>query len=133
MVAEGLKDSGSLITARCALEQGKEVFAPPAPITSEQSAAPNLLLKEGAKMVTSVADILEEFKMQYAPATTESIMAMLSRDEQSVYSILAVQPQSSDELARLLKLPIHEVLTSISGMELKGVITKGSAGKYLIL
>ena len=133
LVAEGLKDSGSLITARCALEQGKEVFAPPAPITSEQSAAPNLLLKEGAKMVISIADILEEFKMQYAPITTEQIMASLSPEEKTIYSLLLQQPQSSDELSRMLQKPIHLILMSISSMELKGVIAKGSAGKYLIL
>lgn len=63
MVVEGTKQSGSLITARFAAEQGKEVFAPPNPITSEMSVAPNTLLKLGAKLVTSVEDILEEIKL----------------------------------------------------------------------
>ncbi|CAN5244422.1 DNA-processing protein DprA [soil metagenome] len=132
LVTEGLKDSGSLITARCALEQGKDVFAPPAPITSEQSAAPNLLLKEGAKMVISITDILEEFNMQYSSISKESIMASLSPEEQKVYLLLSQQPQTSDELALLLGIPIHLVLTSISGMELKGVIAKGSGSKYFL-
>ncbi len=132
LVAEGLKDSGSLITARCALEQGREVFAPPAPITSEQSAAPNMLLKQGAKMVTCLADILEEFKMSYTPSTVENVMATLQPEEQQIYMHLLQQPYSSDELARILQKPIHMVLMSISGMELKGVISKGSASKYIL-
>lgn len=132
LVAEGLKDSGSLITARFALEQGKEVFAPPAPITSAQSEAPNMLLKEGAKMVTCIQDILDEFHMQSTPATTGSVLSSLSESEQQIYKILLSQPQTSDELAYMLSLPIQHILMTISGMELKGVISKGSAAKYLI-
>lgn len=132
LVAEGMKDSGSLITARYALEQGKEVFAPPAPITSVQSEAPNLLLKEGAKMVTSITDILEEFHMQSTPVTTESILALLTYDEQLVYKSLVSQPFTSDELSRKLHLPMHKLLMIISAMELKGVIVRGSAGKYVL-
>ena len=60
LIVEGAKDSGAMITARYAAEQGKEVFAPPGPITSTQSQAPNILIKEGAKLVTTVSDIFEE-------------------------------------------------------------------------
>ncbi len=132
LVAEGLKDSGSLITAKCALEQGKDVFAPPAPITSAQSAAPNLLLKEGAKMVLGIEDIFEEFNMSVTPATTASVLTLLNPQEKDIYTLLASEPYTSDELARSLHIPISTVLMSISGMELKGVIVKGSAGKYLL-
>ena len=131
-VAEGLKDSGSLITARYALEQGKEVFAPPAPITSAQSEAPNLLIKEGAKMVTGLQDILDEFHMQVTPASTQTILSSLNLDEKKVYELLISQPQTSDELSRLLHIPIQQILMTISGMELKGIINKGSAGRYFI-
>lgn len=132
LVVEGLKDSGSLITARYALEQGKEVFAPPGPITSAQSEAPNMLIKEGAKMVTCLQDILDEFHMQSTPASTESILSTLNPDEKKVYELLISQSQSSDELSRLLSIPIQQILMTISGMELKGIITKGKTGRYLI-
>jgi DNA processing protein len=60
LIIEGAKDSGTLITARYAAEQGREVFAPPSPLTSPMSGAPNILLKAGAKLVTTVEDIIEE-------------------------------------------------------------------------
>ncbi|MDO9028364.1 MAG: DNA-processing protein DprA, partial [Candidatus Roizmanbacteria bacterium] len=78
LIAEGLKDSGALITARFAGEQGKEVFAPPSPITSEMSTAPNFLLKQGAKLVTSIEDILEEFDMKITPRKKEDIRKNLN-------------------------------------------------------
>lgn len=60
VVTEGAQDSGSLITARNATEQGRDVFAVPGPITSRYSAGPASLLKNGAKLVESVDDILDE-------------------------------------------------------------------------
>ena len=61
LVIEGTKRSGTLITARYALMQGREVFAVPSPITCVQSEAPNILLKQGAKLAACCQDILEEF------------------------------------------------------------------------
>src|SRR3989344_6509680 len=81
LIVEGAKDSGAMITARYAAEQGKEVFATPAPITSEVSEAPNILLKQGAKLVTSIDDILEEFNMRIAPKKKEEIEKELSGEE----------------------------------------------------
>lgn len=61
LIIEGTKRSGTLITARYALLQGREVFVVPSPITEIQSEAPNILLKQGAKLVACCQDILEEF------------------------------------------------------------------------
>ena len=63
VVTEGADDSGALITARDAAEQGREVFAVPGPITSPYSRGPAKLLKSGAKLVESVTDILEELNV----------------------------------------------------------------------
>lgn len=60
VVTEGAQDSGALITARYAAEQGREVFAVPGPITSSLSKGPMMLLKNGAKLTTDAQDILEE-------------------------------------------------------------------------
>jgi DNA processing protein len=64
LVTEGAIDSGSLITARAALDQGREVFAVPGPINSPMAEGTNYLLKQGAKLVTGVGDILEEMGIQ---------------------------------------------------------------------
>lgn len=60
VVIEGDERSGTLITARYAAEQGREVFAVPGPVTSPMSRAPAILIKQGAKLVESVEDILDE-------------------------------------------------------------------------
>lgn len=130
LVAEGLIDSGSLITARYALAQGKEVFAPPAPINSSFSKAPNLLLKEGAKLVTEVDDILEEFHMKNTSAIKKPLLAGVER---KVYEVLAKDSFTPDDLSRSLNLPIFQILPLLSNMELSGIIEKNEAGKYQLV
>jgi DNA processing protein len=132
LVAEGLKDSGSLITARNAAEQGKEVFAPPAPINSRLSEAPNLLIKEGAKMVTSSDDILEEFQVSYQKTKTQYVLQQLSKEEQSVFTILQDEPLLPDDLSYKLKSPVSTILSLVSSMEIQGVIEKNMEGKYQV-
>src|SRR3989344_5065464 len=84
LVIEGARDSGAMITARYAAEQGKEVFALPGPLTSKMSEAPNNLLKQGAKLVISVEDIFEEFHLQVAPKKAEDAEATLEADEKII-------------------------------------------------
>lgn len=132
LVVEGAKDSGALITARYAAEQGKEVFAPPGPLTSEMSAAPNILLKEGAKLVTSIDDILEEFNMRVAPRKKEEIEKVLDGEEKIIFEILQDEAKLSDEIVNQAKLSIDKVLNILSMLEIKGIIEKNSEGKYQI-
>jgi len=131
LVAEGLIDSGSLITARYALLQGKDVFAPPSPINSALSKAPNLLLKEGAKLVTEVDDILEEFHMTSKSSVV--VPLRLNDQEKRVYEVLSEESFSTDDLVRALNLPVTQVLQLLSGMELSGIIEKNESGKYQIV
>lgn len=132
MVVEGLKDSGSLITARYAAEQGKEVFAPPVPLTSPNSEAPNILLKEGAKFVTSAKDILDELNLRAIPKSHAEITASLSSEEKDVYLQVLAEAKLPDDIVTSSTLPIHQVLSTISTLEIKGVIEKNSEGKYQV-
>ena len=132
LVVEGAKDSGALITARYAAEQGKEVFAPPGPLTSEMSEAPNILLKQGAKLVTSIEDILEEFNMKIAPKKKEEIEKELNGEEKIIFGILRDEPKLSDEIVNQAKQSIDKVLNILSMLEIKGIIEKNSEGKYQI-
>lgn len=130
LIVEGLKDSGALITARHAAEQGKEVFAPPGPITSPLSQAPHLLLKQGAKLVTSVEDIYEELGLQLVPKKKQEIELQLNEVEKTIFRALQKEPLLVDEIAAQLNNPVSQILDAISILEIKGVVEKNSEGKY---
>ncbi len=130
LVVEGAKDSGALITARYAVEQGKEVFAPPGPLTSEMSTAPNLLLKQGAKLVTSIEDILEEFNLRLVPKKKEEIEAELEGDEKVIFAILRSEPKLSDEIVNQSNFSVDRVLNLLSMLEIRGVVEKNREGRY---
>lgn len=132
LVVEGAKNSGALITARYAAEQGKEVFAPPGPITSDKSWAPNLLLKEGAKLVTSIQDILEEFHMSVTPLEVTKKILQLGKQEEKFFKLLIEEPQLPDEIAKTLSLSVSDVLQVLTDLEMKGIIEKNTEGKYQI-
>ena len=130
LVIEGGKNSGALITARYAAEQGKEVFAPPAPITSEMSEAPIILLKQGAKLVTSAEDIFEEFNLKTTPNKDKKLLKKLTKEEKMIFDFLKKEPKTSDELAFFLKETVQKTLKLITFLEIKKIVEKNSEGKY---
>lgn len=132
LVVEGAADSGALITARYAAEQGKDVFALPGPLTSQMSEAPNLLIKQGANLITSVADILDEFNLKISPVKINSLKLRLSGKEKIILTALLKEANSADGLVEISRLSINEVLNALSNLEIKGVIEKNSEGKYQI-
>lgn len=132
LIAEGGEYSGSLITARYAGIQGKDVFAVPSPIISEMSSAPNLLIKQGAKLVTTVEDIYQEFNMRITPRKKEDIRERLTVNEKPVFDILQKNPQTIDDLAIGLSKNVTEILNTISVLEIKGVVEKNQEKKYQI-
>jgi DNA processing protein len=132
LVVEGQDKSGALISARYAGEQGKEVFAIPGPITSSVSSAPNFLIKQGAKMVTTVEDIYEELNIKIKPRKKEEIEKLLNEMEKIIFQSLQEKPLSTDDLIGKTTLPTARILNTLSQMELKGIIEKNSEGKYQI-
>jgi len=132
LVIEGAKDSGALITARYAAEQGKEVFAPPSPLTSPMSEAPNFLLKQGAKLVTDVSDILDEFNLKISPKKKKDLTKDLTAEERLIFESLSVLPKTIDDLILETKIPVDKILNLLSILEIKGVVEKNKEGKYQI-
>ncbi len=132
LIAEGGEYSGSLITAKYAGIQGKDVFAVPSHISSEMSQAPNLLIKHGAKLVTTVKDIFEELNIIITPRKNEDIRRNLNEDEKIVFDILQTGPQTIDDLAIALLKTVSEVLNLVSVLEINGVIEKNQEKKYQI-
>ncbi len=125
LVVEAAEGSGSLITAQYALEQGRDVFAIPGNINCHGSRGTNRLIKQGAKLVESVADILEELpqavpkKLNAAPAP-----AGLAPEEAAILSLLAREPLHIDDVIASSALTVSEVSAILLRLELKGAISQ---------
>jgi DNA processing protein len=132
LIIEGGEYSGTLITAKYAGIQGKDVFAVPSSINSDMSRAPNLLLKQGAKLVTKVEDIMEEFDIKITPRKKEDIRKNLSENEKLIFDILQKNQKTIDDLAIKLGKTVSEILNIISVLEVNGVVEKNQEHKYQI-
>lgn len=123
VVTEGADDSGALITARNASEQGREVFAVPGPITSEYSKGPAKLLKNGAKLVESVEDILEELDLGHlAKGKSNQKYTGENAEEKKILAVLADHPLYIDDIVRASKLSTQTVSVTLTVLEMKGAI-----------
>lgn len=132
LVTEGAKDSGALITARYAGEQGRDVFAIPAPLTSELSKAPIYLLKQGAKLVSNTSDILEEYGLKVTNRSANMQIEKLDGFEKELCCTLKHETLYPDELAKKLNTTITQVMRVITLLEMKGIIRKSSDSKYFL-
>ena len=123
LVTEGASKSGTKITAKHALDQGREVFAVPGPITSRMSEAPADLMKLGAKVVTDVADILEELKVQKIKEVRKvSEIEFENELEKKLYQLLKDGQEHIDELVRSAERTSAEVSSALMLMEVKGMV-----------
>ncbi len=128
LVVEATRKSGSLITASFALDQGREVFAVPGNIDSERSRGTHFLIKQGAKLVEDIEDILEEFGIRIE----EKESLKLSPEEKKIYECLDYyQPLHVDEIVRKTGFDTAYVLSLLLKMELKGAV-KQIPGKMFI-
>lgn len=151
LVIEATINSGSLITARYALEQGREVFALPNAVQNPYAQGCHKLIKEGALLVETVADILEAISHQYQPqqislfdkpslSVSKSLQAVerekffakdlpnLTACQQQIYQHINLEPISIDDLAKAVEMPIEALLVELLGLELLGVIRQVSGG-----
>ena len=134
VIVEGKQYSGSLITARLAMEFGREVFGVPGNVTQEMSFAPNQLIKQGAKLVTSAEDVIEELPTPIRSALVQAEVLeseqrnLLAADgltptEKKIYALLTTeQPRPIDDLVETTGLNSYEVLATLFDLEIKGII-----------
>ncbi|MBF0557435.1 MAG: DNA-protecting protein DprA [Nitrospirae bacterium] len=143
LVVEATARSGSLITVRFALEQGKEVFAVPGNITSDRSDGTNGLIKQGAKPVQSAADVLEELSAQIkghmaAVKTVSSARHAHDRleindEEKAICNILGEGPRHIDHLLRELRIPPARISGLLLGLEMKGIVGQTEGNNFYII
>jgi len=123
LVVEAAERSGSLITARFALEQGREVFAVPGNINFRASRGTNSLIKEGAKLVETVADIMGELPPGgNLPQWARKQNFNLSPDEEKLTALLAEKPLQIDELTVRSGLTVPAVSAMLLRLELQGAV-----------
>jgi DNA processing protein len=140
VVIEGAQYSGSLITARLAMEFGREVFGVPGNVTQPVSFAPNLLIKQGAKLVTCAEDVIEELPTPVRAALLQAeqpeaeqrnllAAASLNGSEKKLYELLsAEEPMPIDDIVDRSGLNSSEVLATLFDLEMKGIVRQ-SPGK----
>jgi DNA processing protein len=143
VVVEGAQYSGSLITARLAMEFGREVYGVPGNATQPTSFGPNQLIKQGAKLVTGWEDVIEELptpiRAELLPvetASSEERARLVEKDlapaEGTLYHLLGVdESRHVDDLVELSGLTSSEVLAALFDLELKGVVRQLPGKQFL--
>ena len=142
VVVEGAQYSGSLITARLAMEFGREVFGVPGNVTQPVSFAPNQLIKQGAKLVAGAEDVIEELptpvramlvKAEQPEREQRNLLAEagLSGTEKKVYDLLSTEEQMHiDDIVEASGLNSSEVLATLFDLEMKGIVRQSPGKRF---
>lgn len=138
LVVEAARNSGALITTDFALEQGREVFALPGKVDSNTSFGTNELIKQGAKLVSCIDDILEEFNLALTktPNAKENVINNLESKpsgklENQLYSLLSKDPIALDEIVQKTNMDISKLSSILLNLEMKKLI-KQLPGKQFV-
>ena len=143
IVTEATLKSGSLITARMALEQNREVFAVPGPVNRPQSQGPHRLIRQGAKLIEGPRDIVEEILHMLEPSFREHLETQhsdgkdqpspitLGPEEQHIFDRISLEPVSLDELITQGSYSSSEVMSILLSLEIKGLIKQIPGLQYV--
>jgi len=132
LVTEASARSGALITARCATQENRDVFALPGPVDQNGFRGCNQLIKEGAKLVETVDDITDElggisFQTPEGQERSDRALPEMTETETAIYTALETEPLPHDLIAERTNIDIAKVISSLSMLELKGVVQADGA------
>lgn len=138
LVVEAAPQSGSLISARMAMEQGREVFAIPGSIHNPLARGCHALIRQGAKLVETAADILEELALQLSinatmpepPSTATEAVAEISDEQSDLLAIMGYEAISVDDMVERSGLTAEAVSSMLLLLELQGLIEASPGGLY---
>ncbi len=133
LVMEAKEKSGSLITADQALELGKDVYALPGPVNSALSFGCNRLIKQGAGILLSPEDLLEELHISGDECVKNKLKnkIMLESQENMVYSCLGLYPKNVNQIMEETDMQISELMNQLISLQLKGYIEEISKNYYV--
>lgn len=133
IVVEATETSGALITAKCALDQNREVFAVPGPIFSESSKGTNNLIKSGAKLIASAKDVLDELNLASASNFIKNREIIPeSQEEKIILENLSHEAVHIDKISETTKLDIATLAATLAIMEMKGKVRNMGGMMYVI-
>jgi len=136
MVVEAPDKSGAMITASIAADQGREVFAVPGNIFNPMSTGTNRLIQDGAKLVMTVNDILDELNLVHTAVQTQTVTERIipaNPTEAEVLQHLGADPLHIDDLVRLCGLPVATVSSTLTILELKGLARSIGHMQYCLI
>jgi len=134
IVCDAPEDSGSLITAGCAAEQGRDVFAVPGNVDSGHNRGAHRLLKDGAKLVECAEDVLEEFGLEDRAKdghAAEAPRIEVSADERRILEMLDLEPLALDAIIERTEMPASDVAGLLTFLEMKRLVKRVAGPAYV--
>jgi len=134
-VIEAKEQSGSLITADMALEQGKDVYALPGPVNSHLSRGCNRLIHQGAGILLSPEELLKDLgiRTENENGKERQKKLLLETDENIVYSCLGLTPCSLEQILVETKFSVNHLLDILMKLQLRGIVREISKNYYAIV
>ena len=140
LVTEGSIQSGTNITAMMAVEQNRDVFAIPGPITSQMSQGPGKLIQMGAKLVLAVEDILSELQIAGVDLDVDQKLngqksittpQFDDHNQEQIWQFLLSGNQHIDNISRSVRIPVTSIMTALTMMELRGIVKNLGEGIWM--
>jgi len=131
VVVEAGENSGTLITVSAALRQGRDVFAVPGPVTSPVSVGPHRLIREGACLVTSAAEVLEELGFPTGHSPEHAASPLLTEDQHRLLGWMGPGPRWAGDLAEACGMEAAEVQATLTLLQLAGFVRQLPDGQYV--